>query len=586
MTSTETDITKITQTRNMGNHVAKDHYHTKDCDAPSKSTSVPHYGDDDGKVDFSSFLKECMIEQAGWQAARKTNDDAFEDILLTLLAVPFDLDEDEAEQVEQLKKKRARREGVITVTDPLTGETRPMDPKETVWYNMYLAHPRPDNPKFQKSFRNRFRMPYESFLGLLSRLEESVLFDRWRSGARDAWGKSASPLGLLLLCGLRYLGRGWTMDDCAENSGISREVIRVFIHVFARWGATVLYDEFVVAPTEEEHFKDCEMEFAMAGFPGCIGSTDATHILQESMGYKFRQLHMGFKSTHTARTYNLTCNHRRRILFTTQGHPAAWNDKTLVRFDDFVVSIERGDLGKDHVFELLEQGPGDTYITRKYKGVWLIVDNGYLSWSCTVPPFKQTNSRGEIRFSQWLESMRKDVECTFGILKGRWRILKAGVRTRNVETADNIWKTCCAMHNMLLEADGLDEHWKDGIPTDWEGSGGAFGQQDVPAAIQRQFNEIERCDFLAGNLDFSGMGPGVDVSADGLVDQRRNRTMALDREYESNTQAGDDDGDGFVRVSELTLKKFRSCLVNHFNIAFKKNLVQWPSRNKRPITQQ
>jgi hypothetical protein len=196
-----------------------------------------------------------MIEQAGWQAALKTNNDAFEDILLTLLAVPFDLDGDEAEQVEQMKKKRAKREGVITVTDPLTGETRPMDPKETVWYNMYLDHPRPDNPKFQTSFRNRFRMRYESLLGLLSRMEVSVMFNWWRSGARDAWGKSASPLGLLLLCVLRYLGRGWIMDDCAENSGISREVIRVFIHFFARWGATVLYDEFVVAPTEKEIVK-------------------------------------------------------------------------------------------------------------------------------------------------------------------------------------------------------------------------------------------------------------------------------------------------------------------------------------------
>ena len=36
----------------------------------------------------------------------------------------------------------------------------------------------------------------------------------------------------------------------------------------------------------------------------------------------------------------------------------------------------------------------------------------------------------EIRWSKWLESMRKDVECTFGIMKGRWRILSGlpGVR--------------------------------------------------------------------------------------------------------------------------------------------------------------
>ncbi len=67
--------------------------------------------------------------------------------------------------------------------------------------------------------------------------------------------------------------------------------------------------------------------------------------------------------------------------------------------------------------------------------------------------------------------MRKDVECTFGILKGRWRILKAGVRVHGVEQVDKIWLTCCAFHNWLLDIDGLSEEWKEGIPviSDWEG---------------------------------------------------------------------------------------------------------------------
>ena len=53
-----------------------------------------------------------------------------------------------------------------------------------------------------------------------------------------------------------------------------------------------------------------------------------------------------------------------------------------------------------------------------------MVDNGYHDWSTTIPPFKNTNLRDEIRWSEWLESMRKDVECAFGIMKGRFRILK------------------------------------------------------------------------------------------------------------------------------------------------------------------
>jgi DDE superfamily endonuclease len=56
-------------------------------------------------------------------------------------------------------------------------------------------------------------------------------------------------------------------------------------------------------------------------------------------------------------------------------------------------------------------------------------------------------TRSKIWFSAWLESMRKDVGCTFGILKGRWRILKTGIRLFGVKAADKVFLTCCAMHN-------------------------------------------------------------------------------------------------------------------------------------------
>jgi DDE superfamily endonuclease len=56
----------------------------------------------------------------------------------------------------------------------------------------------------------------------------------------------------------------------------------------------------------------------------------------------------------------------------------------------------------------------------------------------------------EKRLSQWIESFRKDVECVFGILKGRFRILKTGIRLDGPEAADNVWLTCCASHNLLL----------------------------------------------------------------------------------------------------------------------------------------
>ena len=52
----------------------------------------------------------------------------------------------------------------------------------------------------------------------------------------------------------------------------------------------------------------------------------------------------------------------------------------------------------------------------------------------------------------------------FGILKGRWRILKSGVRISGVDSVDHyVWLTCCALHNWLLDIDGLSEKWVGGV---------------------------------------------------------------------------------------------------------------------------
>jgi hypothetical protein len=128
----------------------------------------------------------------------------------------------------------------------------------------------------------------------------------------------------------------------------------------------------------------------------------------------------------------------------------------MVRLDTFISGARDGILIDDNDFELLNFDRVGNVISVKYKGVYVIVDNGYLQWSCTVPPFTITSGMDEIRWSKWLESMRKDVECTFRILKRRWQILKLGVRINGVDVFDKIWFTCCALHNWLLEIDGLN----------------------------------------------------------------------------------------------------------------------------------
>ena len=119
-----------------------------------------------------------------------------------------------------------------------------------------------------------------------------------------------------------------------------------------------------------------------------------------------------------------------------------------------------------------------------------------------IPPFKETQKCSEIRFSEWLESLRKDVECTFGILKGRWRVLKVGIRMHGILSCNRIWLTCVALHTIFLEADGLQEKWNEGFMSDWETM---HDMDEMPNAIRKLLKPGCR-----RHPDISGSGYGND----------------------------------------------------------------------------
>lgn len=57
-------------------------------------------------------------------------------------------------------------------------------------------------------------------------------------------------------------------------------------------------------------------------------------------------------------------------------------------------------------------------------GVWLICNGGYLHWPQLVCPYKhKVASSWKGYFSTGIKNVHKDIECVFGILKKRWKIL-------------------------------------------------------------------------------------------------------------------------------------------------------------------
>jgi hypothetical protein len=214
----------------------------------------------------------------------------------------------------------------------------------------------------------------------------------------------------------------------------------------------------------------------MLGIPGCIGSTDGVHVGWANCPYQWRHIFTGKEKAPTL-AFNVTCNHHRWIHGSTIGHPGGRNDLTTSRTDELLEAVREDPFFKNRKFKLI----GRDGIAFEVDGVWVLCDGGYHKWRVMQCPLKVQNlfHKDEIEWARRLESIRKDVECLFGIIKARFRILKLPLLCSGKnghEKAQNIFFACCMLHNMLLEDDKLMD-WEEQV--DWDGVDGLF-DQDTP----------------------------------------------------------------------------------------------------------
>jgi hypothetical protein len=129
-------------------------------------------------------------------------------------------------------------------------------------------------------------------------------------------------------------------------------------------------------------------------------------------------------------------------------HFGSRNDMDIVKTDEYVNEVRCKRLFRDAHWSYYNHNGQ----VRQANGMYHICDNGYLRWPTTICPFTRTsNLSPEGYFSTNIESVRKDVECTFGIIKKRWCILNNGFYQREIVKCDKIFVTCCCLNNFMLD---------------------------------------------------------------------------------------------------------------------------------------
>ena len=140
-------------------------------------------------------------------------------------------------------------------------------------------------------------------------------------------------------------------------------------------------------------------------------------------------------------------------------------------------------------------------------------------------PFKTTNKEVLALWSKRLESIRKDVERCFGVLKKRFRVLKVSMQFREAKFMENIFFTCCVFHNMLLYHDKQfhDGNFRQGVSA------------HLPAHRRRTIliNNVRKLLRLDDDFSYVG-GSGFDLDDD-IVTQTDTEFNSIRRELAEHT---------------------------------------------------
>lgn len=423
------------------------------------------------------------------------------------------------------------------------------DPKLSFWWTDYILDAQGvyDVPEDRngKLFRQRFAYDKCEFNEVLHHIRGANIW----SEKPNAAGKPAVPMELLLLGSLRILTRNWTFDDLLEATFISERTHRKFFVIFVEWMSTCVFPLYVKLPTVEELNRN-GAEYTAAGVPGTAASVDVVHIRQWNICANLKQFATG-KEKYPTRAYEVMVNHRRLILYVTPGFYGSIVDKTIVKFDEAMTSIRDG-LYKNFESEIYNSEADNIIL----QGAHTINDNGYLNWACMMEPSKISSSIAEANWSEMVESLRKDVECTFGILKAIFAILKYGSRFTDMGVMDNIFKTCCTIYNQKLLARGGDEPWIH-FSTFAAGERSiSVVEEDTNSNYPDIFSRLEgvRSNVRALDFEMSGLGPGDDIV------------------HIQNTPS---------IKQQLSHNERKKALITHFAVALSKGEVVWPRQHRR-----
>jgi len=312
---------------------------------------------------------------------------------------------------------------------------------ESNWGKL-LRHHDIHNPRSVegKRFRRRFRLPFPLFEYFVDICIRYNIF--------DMTNKSPIPIQLKIMACLRILARDNCADDINELSFqlLGESTVHNLFKTFVTNVSIRIFPK-VVKLSKGKELEAVLHSFAKVGLPGCVGSMDCTRVKWTMCPARQRWGHVGKEGFPTV-VFLVIVDHNKRVQYVSGYYKGSCNDIQICQNDPICLAVLNGAL-EDVEYELYNEF-GELY---KCKGGYILVDGGFINSIVFIEPEKFRLDRDSVLFSEWLESVRKDVECFFGILKKRWWWFRNGICYHDSNTLEAAFKSVCALNNMILAFD-------------------------------------------------------------------------------------------------------------------------------------
>ena len=480
----------------------------------------------------------------------KINCDNFINPLFTKNLSDFDLgselginkktvDEEEEEEFQIIEEEVANDLWRMQTSDMKARKRRRSASNTSFWetpWGELISSKNVVNPKSRegKNFRRRFRLPYPLFQYLVQLCDDYNVFDSIYA--------SKIPIQCKVLGCLRILARDACADDITEitNNNIGESTMNYVFKKFIHGIVEKIFPKFV-KPAEGEYLKEVQASYEALGLPGAVGSMDVTHV-KWTLCPRRKRFHAKGKEGYCSIAFQVIVDSNRRVQAVSQSFLGATNDKTICVNHTFSLAVQHGSL-EDIEYELYDSF-GEKY---KCRGGYIIVDGGYVDSICFIDPDKNRINKQSVLWSEWLESVRKDVECFFGVLKIRFRFFRNGIGYHTREDIEAAFKTACTLHNMILLFDGLHTFrgWEN---VDW-------------TELDPEGDDVDDEDFEENDLPEDESLPNLEESIEVSLQTPKRR---LDKSGVTIFKATD---------PKLVLKQ---ALQQSFTVQWIKNRLYWP----------